>query len=105
MGSDALELGLVMTRLDELSRILRGQRESPWMSTSEAAAFLRCSESKIHKLVAAGDLPFYRQDPSVARSPRLYHRKHLTAFLVTGKNPTVRRLTATEKQEVEELLS
>ena len=37
-------------------------------------------------------------------SPRLYHRKHLTSFLVAGKNPIKHRLSPEEKRLVEELL-
>ena len=104
MSPDAQGIDLILNRLDGLARIIQGKLVSSWLTTREAAAFIRCSKSKIDRLVAAGDLRFYRQNPSVARSPRLFHRKDLTAFLVTGKNPAFHRLTHAEKQQVEDML-
>ncbi len=99
------EAELIINRLDDLARRLDGQHVSPWMTTREAAAFLRCSPRQIESLTAEGLLPYKRQDSTCPRSPRLYHRKYLTGFLVAGRNPTTQRLTPAEKREVEELLS
>ena len=96
------EMSLVMARLD---RIEAGQSRqiSPWLSSAETAEFLRCSVRQIERLTQEGYLPYRRLSPG-QRGSRLYHRKHLTAYLVTGKNPTTYRLTSLEKKEVEKLL-
>ena len=97
-------LGLILNRLDDLVRLVGGEKFSPWLTTVEAARYLRCSTSHIERLTRQALLPFKRQDPAASRSTRLYHRKDLVGFLVTGKNPTVHALTPLEKKEVEELL-
>ena len=99
------DMSLVLARLDDIARRLDGQHVSPWMTTKEAAVFLRCSPRQIESLTTEGLLPYKRQDPTCRRSPRLYHRRHLTAYLVAGRNPVTQRLTPAEKREVEELLS
>ncbi len=104
MSDTAADMAMILTRLDDISRQLQGQHSSVWYTTKEAAAYLRCSVSKINQLTDRGKLPFKRQDPTTSRSPRLYHRKDLTAFLVTGCNPRKRRLSPEEKRLVEELL-
>ena len=98
-----LDIDLILSRLDDLAGIIRGQT-SPWYTTCEAANYLRCSPRQIEKLTQLGLLPFKRQDPTAPKSPRLYHRKHLTAFLLTGKNPVAQHLSPSEKHLVEELL-
>ena len=96
---------LILTRLDDLVRMVQGVHVSPWMTTKEAAHYLRCSTRQIDNLTDRGLLTARRQDPTSSRSPRLYHRKHLTAYLVAGRNPQTHRLTPAEKREVEDLLS
>lgn len=95
---------IILTRLDDLTRLIQGQHVSPWLTTAEAAAYLKCSARQIEKLTRLGLLPYQRQDPTADKSPRLYHRKHLTAYLVAGRNPQTHRLTPAEKQLVEDLL-
>ena len=104
MSSSSTELGLVLNRLDNLSRMLQGVHVSPWLTSKEAADYLRCSTRQIEKLSQLGLLPFRRQDPTSPKSPRLYPRKHLTGFLVSGCNPEEHRLSAAERKLVEELL-
>ena len=96
-------ISLVLNRLDALARLLEGVCVSPWMNTQEVADYLRCSPRKVEELTRLGLLPFKRQDPTSPRSPRLYHRRHLTAFLVAGRNPVTHRLTPAERREVEAL--
>ncbi len=97
-------MDLILNRLDDLARQLNGHVSTPWLTTQEAARYLRCSISQIERLTRQGLLPFHRQDPTSVRSPRLYHRRELTAFLVAGRNPVEHRLTAEEKRQVQELL-
>ena len=104
MNDDITDTKLILAHLDDLVRLDGGEMLSPWLTTIEAARHLRCSVRQIDRLTHLGLLPFKRQDPTSSRSPRLYHRKHLTAFLVTGRNPIEHPLTAKEKREVEELL-
>ncbi len=104
MSAPLTEMGLVLNRLDDIVRLVQGKHVSPWMTTQEAAGFLRCSTRQIDNLTDRGLLPFRRQDPTSSKSPRLYHRKYLTAFLVAGKNPVKHRLSPEEKRLVEELL-
>ena len=80
------------------------RHQSPWLTTSEAASYLRCSVSQIGRLTKSGQLPFSRQNPDSLRVPRLYHRRHLDAYLVTGKNLQSQRLTPEEKRLVKELI-
>lgn len=103
--TDSPEISLVLARLDDLARQLDGSHVSPFMTTAEAASYLRCSTRHIERLTSQGLLPFHRQDATCPKSPRLYHRKHLTAYLVAGRNPVEHRLSPVEKREVEELIS
>lgn len=104
MEGAPFEIGLILNRLDDIARRLDGSHVSPWMTTQEVAKYLRCSPRKVEELTQLGLLPFQRQDPTCPRSPRLYHRRHLTAYLVAGKNPVKHRLSPEEKRLVEELL-
>lgn len=97
-------MALILTRLDEIARRLDGGHVSPWLTTVEVADYLRCSPRKVEQLTRLGLLPFHRQDATCPKSPRLYHRRHLTAYLVAGKNPVKHRLTLEEKRLVQELL-
>ena len=95
------DLQLILARLDDLGRWLDGKHVSPWLTTAEAATYLRCSPRKIEDLTGKGLLPYRRQDPTCPRSPRLYHKRDLTAFLITGRNPQQHRLSPEEKRQVE----
>jgi len=97
------EIRDVRKQLEVILQLLQAG-QSPWMTTHEAARFLRCSESKVEQLTARGLLPYRRLDPTAKRSQRLYHRRDLTAFLVTGRNSKERHLSAQERRMVEELL-
>ena len=98
------DMSLILNRLDNLSRTIQGQIVSPWMTTQETAKYLRCSTRQVEKLTRLGLLPYSRLDPTASKSCRRYHRKHLTAYLVAGKNPQSHRLTPAEKQSVKDLL-
>ena len=102
--NEPLEVSLILNLLDELARRLDGKHVSPWLTTQEAANFLKCSTRQIDSLTDRGLLPFRRQDSTSPKSPRLYHRKHLTAYLIAGRNPESHRLSSEEKRLVEELL-
>lgn len=82
---------------------LQEKEITPWHTTAETATYLRCSISKVEDLTNAGLLPFRRLDPRAARSPRLYHRKELAAYLICGRNPQTSKLSVSEKREVESL--
>lgn len=98
------ELNSILNRLDNIEYLLREQFNSPWMTAKEAAWFLRCSVTQINRLASVGLLPYRRQDPTAPKSPRLFHRKDLTAYLVTGRNPARKPLSKEERRMVEELL-
>ena len=104
MGLDTLEIGLILDRLDELSKNLREQLESPWLTSKGAAAYLRCSISKINRLSDRDLLPYRRLDANAPRSQRLFHRRDLTAYLITGRNPGAYRLSSSERSLVDQLL-
>ena len=97
-------VNLILARLDDIARRLDGNHVSPWLTTVEAARYLRCSTRQIERLTSRGLLPFHRQDSTSPKSPRLYHRRHLTAYLVAGRNPVKHRLSPVEKRQVAELL-
>lgn len=99
------KLEILSNQLLRIETLLEGACGiSPWLTTAEAASYLRCSVSKIEQLTKRGLLPFQRQDPTHSQSPRIYHRKYLLAFLITGNNCEKHRLSAEEKRLVEELL-
>jgi excisionase family DNA binding protein len=75
------------------------------MTTKEAAEFLRCSVRKVEDLAYKGLLPYKRLDVTGERSPRLFHRKHLTGYLIAERNPVQPRLSPAERKMVEELLT
>jgi excisionase family DNA binding protein len=52
---------------------------SPWMSASEAAAYLRCPLSRIRKLTMSGEIPHEHDGRRV-----LYHRDRLDDFIRAG---------------------
>ena len=89
-------------KLGRILKILEGQN-SPWLSSKEAAAYLRCSLSKVEDLTTSGLLPYRRLDPRSSRSLRLYHRRDLAAYLVAGRNPHSTPLSASERKQVKEL--
>jgi len=97
------EVEQILARLDCVETALT-RKIGPWVNSAEAADYLRCSPRKVEALTRRGLLPYKRQDPTVPKSPRLYHRRELTAFLITGKNPETHPLTKEEKMRVEELL-
>ena len=94
---------LILERLDDLINRMEGPVSSPWFTTAQAAQYLRCSRRKIEDLTRRGLLPFTRQDPTSLQSPRLYHRRHLDIYLITGKNLQSQRLTPEEKRLVKQL--
>ena len=98
-----IESTLILKRLGEIVELLNAQNYSQWMTTREVAEFLKCSVSKVDQLTSAGLLPFSRLDPAARKSPRLYHRKHVTGFLVAGRNPVKHRLLPSEKRQVQDL--
>ena len=98
------DVGLLIARLDEIGCFIQQNLASPWMNTADAAKFLRCSVSQIEKLTNAGRLPYYRLNPTAPKSPRLYNRRHLTGFIISGKNPVATRLSPAEKRQVAELM-
>ena len=98
------KIDLILSRMDDLDRMVQGKHVSPWLTTAEAATYLRCSPRKIEALTGKGLLPYRRQDPTHTRSPRLYHKRDMTAFLITGQNPQQHRLSPHEKRMVEDLL-
>ena len=95
---------MILARLEELTSLIQGLAISPWFSYAEAANYARCSVRKIEQLVGDGKLPCHRLDPSLAKSTRLVHCKHLITFLLTGKNGKTQRLSTAERALVEDLL-
>ena len=75
------------------------------MNTAESAKYLRCSLSQVEKLTRAGLIPFHRLDPNKPKSQRVFHRKQLDSYLITGKNPIVERLSLAERRQIEDLCS
>jgi excisionase family DNA binding protein len=52
---------------------------SPWMTTKEAAEYLRCGEARIRKLTMVGSLPREKDG-----SRNLYNRATLDEFIRNG---------------------
>ena len=98
------DIALILSRLDDLARQLADRPVSPWMSTREAAEYLRCSLSKINRLAERGLLRYRRLDADAQKSKRLFDRRELTAYLVTGRNPDAHRLSPAERSLVDQLL-
>lgn len=105
MSHGPSDTDLILMHLMDLERLLsKAIPTTPWMTTREAAEFLRCSVSKVEQLVYKGLLPYKRLDVTGKRSQRLFHRKHLTGYLVAERNPVQPRLSPAERKMVEELL-
>ncbi|UCH11494.1 MAG: helix-turn-helix domain-containing protein [Fidelibacterota bacterium] len=96
---------VILMHLDSLEELfIKTVPTTPWMTTKEAAEFLRCSVSKVEQLVYKGLLPYKRLDVTCERSPRLFHRKHLAGYLVAVRNPERYRLPPTDQKKVDDLL-
>ena len=104
MNDSRTGLDLVLNRLDDLAQRIEGLYPTPWLTTAGAARYLGCSVRQVERLTDKGLLPYSRLDPTASKSSRRYHRKHLDAYLVAGKNPQSHRLTHAEKQIVKDLL-
>lgn len=104
MSESVADMGFILSRLDDLVQRMAGLNPTAWLSTEGAARYLGCSVRQVELLTDKGLLPYSRLDPTASKSCRRYHCRHLTAYLITGKNPTMYRLTSREKKEVEELL-
>jgi excisionase family DNA binding protein len=57
----------------------RADSESPWLTTKEAASYLRCGVNRIKKLSATRDLPVEKDG-----SRNLYHRDRLDEYIRNG---------------------
>ena len=106
-SSDNNEQALQALLLEILSKINslvdHSSADTPWLTTREAATYLRCSVRKVDQLSATGLIPYKRQDHTLHQSSKLFHRKQLTAFIVAGKNSSKQRLTTSERKQVDEL--
>ena len=77
------------TRLhpDDLAVIItavKGMRvQSPWLSATDAAEYLRCPLSRVRKLTMVGELPCERDGRRV-----LYHRQALDDYVRAGGSKT-----------------
>mgnify|MGYP001407218858 CR=1 FL=1 len=85
-AASSLHLQLDRHALDSLvevvaNRIARRetQENSPWMTTKEAAEYLRCGEARIRKLTMVGSLPREKDG-----SRNLYNRAALDEFVRNG---------------------
>ena len=90
-------------QLDRILELIEGS-SAPWLNSRETAVYLRCSPSKIEDLTNSGLLPFRRHVSRLARSPRLYHKKDLDRYLISGRNPAAKPLTASERRILKDLM-
>jgi len=97
------KLDTLIDEIRTLSGTIRGSGQLPWMTSKEAACYLRCSVTKLEDLTKAGMIPFRRLDSRSTRSPRLYHRIDLVKYLVAGRNHDTEPLSVSEKRRVKEL--
>ena len=105
MSNCTSDTELILMHLWDIERLLsKAIPSTPWMTTKEAAEFLRCSVRKVEDLVYKGLLPYKRLDVAAEKSPRLFHRQHLTGYLVAERNPVQPRLSPTERKMVEDIL-
>lgn len=56
-----------------------GRTSSPWLSTRDAASYLRCPESRLRKLVMVRAIPFHKEGRRV-----LFSRDELDEFVRSG---------------------
>lgn len=61
-------------------------------NSKEAAAYLRCSESKLSKMATAGllDGTFYEIGTGIRNRRRLYIKDRLDEWILAGGEPTAR---------------
>jgi len=64
-------------KLDEILSIARAA-QSPYLDVSEAANYLKISESKLRKLISEGKAPFNRIDGKI-----VFHRKKLDFWVLS----------------------
>lgn len=69
---------VALARLRELIGV-SPERDSPWLSAAEAAAYLACPESRIRKLTMTGEIPCHHDGRRV-----LYRRDELDAYVRAG---------------------
>ena len=104
MSETAADMDLILSRLDDLVQRMAGLNPTAWLSTEGAARYLGCSVRQVELLTDKGLLPFSRLDPTAPKSARRFYRKHLDAYLILGKNPTIHRLSPDEKKRIKELV-
>lgn len=56
---------------------------SEWMTSAEAAEYLRCTRGRIHNLVSEGRLPHHKDGGRL-----LFRRSELDAYVTGGAVPT-----------------
>lgn len=70
---------------DDLAAIIEAVRvQSPWLSATEAADYLRCPLSRVRKLTSTGELPHEHDGRRV-----LYRRDELDRFVCSGGAVTI----------------
>jgi len=84
-------LNQILSKLEHLELSLQVQN-SRWMAVSESAVYCRISESKMRKLIAAGEVPINRIGGKI-----LLNRRELDYLILTGTaKPSKRRREAVE---------
>ncbi len=68
--------------VDEIKRsgVLASAPESPWLSSDEAAQYLRCSKQRVFDLASQGRLPVAKDG-----SRSLYRREEFDAYLLADR--------------------
>lgn len=75
----AAEVSELRDRVAHLEHEREAAEGSPWLSIAEAANYLRCSERKVHHLIAGRGV----RSSTVGRR-RLLHRDDLDGFMTGG---------------------
>lgn len=78
MGT-ALDEQSIAALADALAARLPRQASSPWLTVPEAAAYLRCPESRVRKLVMVRAIPHHREGRRV-----LFNVGELDEFIRNG---------------------
>lgn len=79
---------LLFKKLEDIERRIT---PAGWLSVSDLAAYLGCSESLIRKLLAAGELPFRRIGDN---GKIVFNRRQIDLWLLSGEKHPGKRARA-----------
>jgi excisionase family DNA binding protein len=78
-SADLLDDRVVAGLADAVAARLAPDAASPWMTTTEAAKYLRCSSDRVKRLACEGRIPAHKEGRR-----NLFHRNELRDWIASG---------------------